>query len=119
MPGYVDNIWEYYKAMDIFLLPSRSEGFSLALLEAAAAKLPIIATDIPGTNEIIINGENGILFNPEKPDELLNGIIKLTDDNQMAEKFAKNAYEKVMNNFTNENYVTDIDNFLVSALKSV
>jgi glycosyltransferase involved in cell wall biosynthesis len=119
MPGYVDNIWKYYKAMDIFLLPSRSEGFSLALLEAAAAKLPIIATDIPGTNEFIISGENGILFEPEKPDELLNGIIKLTDDNQMAEKFAKNSYEKVQNNFTNENYVTDLDNFLVSTLKSV
>ena len=119
MPGYVDNIWEYYKAMDIFLLPSRSEGFSLALLEAAAAKLPIIATHIPGTNEFIINGENGILFEPEKPGELLNGIIKLTGAKQLAVKFAKNAYEKVLNNFTNENYVTDLDNFLVSALKSV
>ena len=119
MPGYVDNIWEYYKAMDIFLLPSRSEGFSLALLEAAAAKMPIIATDIPGTNEFIINGENGILFDPEKPDELLSGIIKLTEDNQMAEKIAYNSYEKVQNNFTNENYVTDLDNFLVSTLKSV
>jgi len=119
MPGYVDNIWEYYKAMDIFLLPSRSEGFSLALLEAAAAKLPIIATNIPGTNEFIINNENGILFEPEKPDELLNGIKKLTGDKQIAEKFANNAYEKVLNNFTNENYATDLDNFLVSALKSV
>jgi len=119
MPGYVDNIWEYYKAMDIFLLPSRSEGFSLALLEAAAAKLPIIATDIPGTNEFIINGENGILFGPEKPDELFNGIIKLTGDNEMAKKFANKAYENVMNNFTNENYVTNLDNFLVSTLKSV
>ena len=119
MPGYVDNIWEYYKAMDIFLLPSRSEGFSLALLEAAADKLPIIATNIPGTNEFIIDGESGILFEPEKPNELLNGIMKLTGDKQMAEKFAKNAYEKVLNNFTYENYVTDLDNFLVSALKSV
>jgi glycosyltransferase involved in cell wall biosynthesis len=119
MPGYVDNIWEFYKAMDIFLLPSRSEGFSLALLEAAVAKLPIIATDIPGTNEFIINGENGILFEPEKPDELLNGIIKLTGDNEMAKKFANKAYENVMNNFTNENYVTNLDNFLVSTLKSV
>ena len=119
MPGYVDNIWEYYKAMDIFLLPSRSEGFSLALLEAAAVKLPIIATNIPGTNEFIINGENGILFEPGKPDELLNGIIKITEDKLLAEKFAKNAYEKVMKNFTHEMYVTNLDNFLMSALKSV
>ena len=119
MPGYVDNIWEYYKAMDIFLLPSRSEGFSLALLEAAAAKLPIIATNIPGTNEFIINGENGILFEPGKPEELLNGIIKLTGDKLLAKKLAKNAHEKVLNNFTHENYGTNLDNFLESALKSV
>ena len=119
MPGYVDNIWEYYKAMDIFLLPSRSEGFSLALLEAAAAKLAIIATNIPGTNEFIINGENGILFEPENPDELLNGIIKLISDKLLAEKLAMNAHENVMNNFTHENYVTNLDNFLESALKSV
>ena len=119
MPGYVDNIWEYYKAMDIFLLPSRSEGFSLALLEAAASKLPIIATNIPGTNEFIINGENGILFDPEKPEELLSSIIVLSEDNQMAEKIAYNSFKKVQNNFTNENYVTDLDKFLVSALKSV
>ena len=119
MPGYVDNIWEYYKAMDIFLLPSRSEGFSLALLEAAAAKLPIIATNIPGTNEFIINGENGILFEPGKPDELLNGIIRLTSDKLLAEKLAKNAHEKVLNNFTHENYVTNLDKFLESALKPV
>lgn len=119
MPGYVENIWEYYKAMDIFLLPSRSEGFSLALLEAAAAKLPIIATNIPGTNEFIISEENGILFEPGKPDELLNGIKRLTSDKLLAEKLAKNAHEKVLNNFTQENYVTNLDNFLKSALKSV
>lgn len=119
MPGYVDNIWEYYKAMDIFLLPSRSEGFSLALLEAAASKLPIIATSIPGTNEFIINEENGILFNPEKPDELLSGIIKLTKDNQMADRLANKAHEKVMNNFTTENYVTNLDNFLTTTVQSV
>ncbi len=118
MPGYVDNIWEYYKAMDIFLLPSRSEGFSLALLEAAAAKLPIIATNIPGTNEFIINGENGILFELGKPHELLNGIIKLTGDKLLAEKLAMNAHEKVLNKFIHENYATNLDNFLMSALKS-
>jgi len=119
MPGYVDNIWEYYKAIDIFLLPSRSEGFSLALLEAAAAKLPIIATNISGTNEFIINGENGILFEPAKPDELLNGIINLTSDKLLAEKLVKNAYYNVFNNYTHQNFVANLDEFLVSVLKSV
>ncbi len=75
MPGFIDNIYEYYKAMDIFLLPSRSEGFSLALLEAAASGLPIIASNIPGNDEFIEHGKNGFLFNISKPDELTNKIF--------------------------------------------
>ena len=116
MPGYVDNIWEYYKAMDLFLLPSRSEGFSLALLEAAAAKLPIIASNIPGTNEFIINNENGLLFELNNPDELLNGIIRLTNDKILSTKLAENANKKVLNNYTQENYIINLDNFLSESL---
>jgi len=116
MPGYVDNIWEYYKAMDLFLLPSRSEGFSLALLEAAAAKLPIVASNIPGSNEFIINNENGLLFDLNNPDELLNGITRLMKDKLLRDKLAKNANEKILNYFTQENYITNLDNFLKEAL---
>lgn len=113
MPGYVDNIWEYYKAMDIFLLPSRSEGFSLSLLEAGAAKLPIIASDIPGTNEFIRNGNNGILFNLEKSEEFTEAIKKLSFDKELKEKLSLNAFKDVMNNFLIENYAEQLDKFLM------
>lgn len=118
MPGYVDNIWEYYKAMDIFLLPSRSEGFSLALLEAAAAKLPIAASDIPGTNEFIIDGENGLLFNLSHPDELFEKIVQLSKDTELAEKLAKEAQQKVYTNFLIEHYAENLNNFLLQAKKT-
>ena len=75
MPGFIDNIYEYYKAMDMFLLPSRSEGFSLALLEAAASGLPIIASNIPGNDEFIEHKKNGLLFDLSKPDELTQHIL--------------------------------------------
>jgi glycosyltransferase involved in cell wall biosynthesis len=99
MPGYVDNIWEYYKAMDIFLLPSRSEGFSLALLEAAAAKLPIVASNIPGNDEFIEDGKNGLLFDIEKPNQLTEKIIQLAEDKSLPKRLADNANQNVMNNF--------------------
>lgn len=99
MPGYVDNIWEYYKAMDTFLLPSRSEGFSLALLEAAAAKLPLIASNIPGNDEFIEDGKNGLLFEVENPNQLVEKINKLAEDKALVKQLAENAYGKVMNNF--------------------
>ncbi len=113
LPGYVDNIWEYYKAMDIFLLPSRSEGFSLALLEAAAAKVPIIASNIPGNNEFIKNGVNGILFNVEKPAELAAGVERLFNDKKMAGVFSDCAYRSVMNIYTIGHYAATLEQFLL------
>lgn len=116
MPGYVENIWEYYKAMDIFLLPSRSEGFSLALLEAGAAGLPIIASNIPGNNEFIIHEQNGFMFNIEEPDILRTHILRLTDNKDFALQLAKHAHEDVMNKYLITHYADNLENYLVSFL---
>jgi L-malate glycosyltransferase len=112
MPGYVDNIWEYYKAMDIFLLPSRSEGFSLALLEAAAAKLPLIASNIPGNDEFIEDGKNGLLFEIENPNQLAEKINKLAGDKPLTEQLAENAYKTVMNNYLVKHFGERFGEFL-------
>jgi glycosyltransferase involved in cell wall biosynthesis len=112
MPGYVDNIWDFYKAMDVFLLPSRSEGFSLALLEAAAAKLPIIASNIPGTNEFIEHEINGILFDVNDPTQLTAGIKKIISDKELAARYAQAANQRVMNNFLIKNYADNLESFL-------
>lgn len=112
MPGYVENVWEYYKAMDIFLLTSRSEGFSLALLEAAAANLPIIASDIPGNNEFIVNKKNGLLFNINGPEELKEAIFKISDDKTFSKEIAANAYKDVMSNYLLKNYSDALLSFI-------
>ena len=112
MPGYVDNIWEYYKAMDIFLLPSRSEGFSLALLEAAAAKLPLIASNIPGNDEFIEDGKNGLLFEIEKPHELTEKISKLAKDKSLAKQFAENAHKVVMSSYLVEHFGENLSSLI-------
>ena len=112
MPGYVENIWEYYKAMDIFINTSRSEGFSLSLLEAAAAQLPIIASNIPGNNEFIINDKNGILFDIKKPDELADSIISLSKDESLSRRLANQAYKDVMDNYQLKNYADALIEFI-------
>ena len=112
MPGYVDNIWEYYKAMDIFLLPSRSEGFSLALLEAAAAKLPLIASNIPGNDEFIEDGKNGVLFDIENPIDLVENIHILATDRVLAKQLAEHAYQAVMGNFLVKHLGEKLEEFI-------
>jgi len=115
MPGFIDNIYEYYKAMDIFLLPSRSEGFSLALLEAAALGLPIIASDIPGNDEFIEHKKNGLLFNLSIPDELTQHVLTLADNKIMANQYGSLAKENFIKKFTLERYAEKLNTFFDEA----
>ncbi len=112
MPGYVDDIWKYYKAMDVFLLTSRSEGFSLALLEAGVSSVPLIASDIPGNDEFIRNGENGFLFNLNNTAELVSIITQLGDDEKLRRSLGKKAAEDVKQNHTIRNLGDKMDDFL-------
>jgi len=112
MPGFIDNIYEYYKAMDIFLLPSRSEGFSLALLEAAASGLPIIASNIPGNDEFIEHKKNGLLFNISQPDELLQNILTLFNDKKLAAQYGSLAEKNFIKDYTLERYSEKLEKFL-------
>jgi glycosyltransferase involved in cell wall biosynthesis len=115
MPGFIDNIYEYYKAMDIFLLPSRSEGFSLALLEAAASGLPIIASNIPGNDEFIEHGKNGLLFNLSNPDALTQGILQLAVDRKLSTEYGRSAQEYFLKDFTLGRYTEKLNTFLDEA----
>lgn len=112
MPGYVDDIWKYYRAMDIFLLTSRSEGFSLALLEAGISSVPLIASNIPGNDEFIMNGENGFLFNLNDTGEFVRIINHLSGDAELRKKLGTSAYKDVKQNYTIQNLADKMEVFL-------
>jgi glycosyltransferase involved in cell wall biosynthesis len=115
MPGFIDNIYEFYKAMDMFLLPSRSEGFSLALLEAAASGLPIITSNIPGNDEFIEHKKNGLLFDLSKPEELTHHILTLANDKKLAFECGSFAEEYFLKEFTLVRYSEKLDIFFDEA----
>lgn len=68
--GNKDKVHEYLRNSDAFVLASRHEGHSNALLEAATCGLPIVATDVGGNKEIVENGRNGFLAAPGEPFDL-------------------------------------------------
>jgi glycosyltransferase involved in cell wall biosynthesis len=83
---------------DVAILPSREEGISTVLLEAMALKVPIVATRVGGTIEILRDGEDALLINPD-PKEIKDAIIRLLTDKSLAKKLTKNAYQKLLNNY--------------------
>ncbi len=101
LTGYVDDVAKYYKAFDIFILPSKKEGLPYVLLEAGFAKLPTVASDLPGIRDIIINDENGLLVAP-KPTPLANTIGKLIKDKDKQTKLAASLNKTIKNKFAIE-----------------
>lgn len=89
--GYVpENLKSsYYRAADIFVLPSLSEAFPLTLLEAGAAGLPIIATDVGGISDILHDGINGYIAKTGDSEDLADKILSLLGDDELREEMGK------------------------------
>ena len=83
----------------IFVLPSLSEGIPIALMEAMAMELPVIATNITGIPELVSNNVDGILVEPRNPFELAEKIKYLYYNPDVREKLGKNARKKVCEKF--------------------
>lgn len=89
---------------DIFIHPSHHhEGFPNALIEAGVSRLAIIATDVGGTKEIIINGKTGLLIRPNSVEELKEALQKLVKYKILRAKLATGLYHHILKNFTWEN----------------
>src|SRR5271170_4279147 len=82
--GGVTNLSEHLSMADIFVLPSRSEGFSNAIVEAMAAALPVVATSVGGNAEAVEDGVTGLLVPSEDPAALSAAITRLLSDPSQA-----------------------------------
>jgi glycosyltransferase involved in cell wall biosynthesis len=87
----VEEVAPYLKASDLFVLPSRFEGLSNALLEAMACGLPVISTRVGGSNDIIEDGVNGLLVEVDAMDQLRDAMERLLCDRQLAAVLGANA----------------------------
>jgi glycosyltransferase involved in cell wall biosynthesis len=78
--GEIRDVPELLARADVFVLSSRSEGAPLSILEAMAAGLPVIASDVGGVGELVVNGETGLLVPPGDPTRLAHALARLLDD---------------------------------------
>jgi L-malate glycosyltransferase len=109
--GSVTDLHKHLSAADIFVLPSRSEGFSNAIVEAMAASLPVVATEVGGNAEAVKDGVSGFLVPPEDPAALSTAIIRLLSDTSLAKNMGLAGKAIAEKNFTTEammNRITDV-----------
>ncbi len=100
LPGFSDRVGDYLDASDLFVLPSRREGCSNALLEAMAHGLACIATDSPGNDEIIENEKNGFLIPFGDQSQLTTVILRLMTDPETCRSIGQAARERIGSHFS-------------------
>ena len=88
-----------YREGDIFVLPSRDEGMANALLEAMAAGLPVVATRVAGTGEVVVQNETGLLVAPEDADGLSMALGALIQDESRRAAFGREGRKRVETTF--------------------
>jgi glycosyltransferase involved in cell wall biosynthesis len=103
--GHQTNPEPFLESADVFVLPSRSEGSPNALLEAMAARVPIVSTDVGGVPEIISHGEHALLVPPDSPGTLAAAIDDVLKDSLAAERRAAAAARRVLEDFSPPAYL--------------
>ena len=98
-PGARDNIAELLRGIDIFILPSRNEGISNTILEAMATGLPVVATRVGGTPEIVFDGITGTLINDDDVPGLMSAISNYVEDPELRRRHGLAARERVQADF--------------------
>jgi sugar transferase (PEP-CTERM/EpsH1 system associated) len=99
MTGDRDDIPELLQEIDIFVLPSLGEGISNTILEAMSAGLPIVASDVGGTPELVEDGVNGTLFAVGDKGAFADALAPLIDSSEQRKKLGENAQRRVMERF--------------------
>ena len=98
----VDDTAKILPLMDVFVMPSLQEGLGLAVMEAQASALAVVASNIGGLNILVRDGENGRLVPPKDVDALAAAIVELLKDKDKAKMFGQNGRSFIEKNFSQD-----------------
>lgn len=115
--GDTTDITLAYKNIDIFVLPSFSEGLPLTILEAMSSRVPVITTNVNGIPEIVKNGITGLIFFPGDHEALSQNIRKIVENPSLKHKLTSNAYSWVSKNLSIDKMVTKYEKNFLNLLK--
>lgn len=113
-----EDKWTFFDLSDIFIMPARNisgdfEGFGIVYLEANLVKRAVIAGRSGGISDVVVDGLNGLLVDPEDVSDIASKIKKLLDDENLRLELASSGRERVLKMFTWDKKSQEIYNFLV------
>ena len=106
--GSIQDQQSFFRDASFFVMPSRSEGFSNAIIEAMAGSLPVIATNVGGNAEAVVDGETGILVASEDVEGMASAMLKLLRDPNSAKVMGSLGRRRVLEQFTLESMMTRV-----------
>jgi glycosyltransferase involved in cell wall biosynthesis len=115
--GFYEDVPQILRCLDIFSLPSLTEGFNRSLLEAMACGLPAVTTAVGGNVEIVQDGVNGLLVPPSNPGALASAITELLKDKEKARKMGLEGKLLVEENFSIDINVRKIEKLYLQILE--
>jgi len=114
--GFQRNVCEYLAQMDVFVLPSRTEGFGIAVLEAMATGLPVIATKVGGIPELVVHDETGVLVKPLHHEDLSKAIVDLLSNPERMHIMGQKGKERALSSFSAAQFIHQHESVYKSAL---
>lgn len=112
--GFQSNVADWLAVADIGVLPSFYEGLPLTAVETLAAGLPLVATAVDGTPEVVLDGKTGLLVPPGDPAAMAGAIRQLARQSELRQKLAKAGREWVLQRFTIERQIEQTSSLYLS-----
>ena len=103
-----DRLLQFFQRLDIFLFPNNPQTWGLSVFEAMASGMPVVLTAGCGAAEILTDGENAVIVEPNSPQQIARAIARLISNQKFKDQLARNAYDFVSNNISWERYSKEL-----------
>jgi len=114
--GFCSNAFEIIGNLDVFVLPSRTEGCPIVALESMAMGVPVIATNVGGIPELVKDNVTGLLLRSNSPAELADSIILLLTDREKSQRMGKEGQKRAFGEFHPSRFVESVERMYLDLL---